>query len=654
MADVQSLRNGLGVVFVALVVTACSASEGETCGDTPECSTGLSCHQGLCRDPATFCRQSEAHKARCERDGLCKLMAEICAAGSEDDCQGSRRCQEHGHCTFAGGCCSRDGLCRSEEEDALTHVYRLSEPARRVAAIDTLNGLFDSSLAQDSGDRGGPHVAAVIEDIAKPLAKAYLQGDLPATSQTKALHLMAKCRHGDTRKALIEAVKTFKINDQAAGAHEAAIGAALVAIADLREQGAADPVFRLFTTLRASSRTAQVQGFSHALRKAVMALVTPAWEDRLIHMIGQPVAPHSDIKRWQDEVFWQITAARALGQLGSPKALEPLMKIVLSPLREDIAPAAIEALVMLGKPAAELATDVLSGDAQELVGYAAEQHRQAVAQSLAAALGRSADSQRITSAAIVLAHIGRADSTEAVLDALGKTDAIGKGRIAVHLPKLPPSAEVLDAFKATYEQSPLDLSISAQHHGVAALIRVIPEFLDPSLTPWLIERAAGLAGNDTANAPFRDPALAVAMQLMTNDQAGEVHKLGELITPEKWQGDHRLAVRLLSTCEQKVDCYLQQLREATPKDKGSFKLLKAATMAGLLAKPKDRPAILKALTIAPSPTLRRVLATALDRLSPRGDAPLAKQLEQTLRKLSAIDDPFLSAVVGRLRARVDG
>ncbi|RLB54554.1 MAG: hypothetical protein DRI90_20145, partial [Deltaproteobacteria bacterium] len=140
MADVQSLRNGLGVVFVALVVTACSASEGETCGDTPECSTGLSCHQGLCRDPATFCRQSEAHKARCERDGLCKLMAEICAAGSEDDCQGSRRCQEHGHCTFAGGCCSRDGLCRSEEEDALTHVYRLSEPARRVAAIDTLNG----------------------------------------------------------------------------------------------------------------------------------------------------------------------------------------------------------------------------------------------------------------------------------------------------------------------------------------------------------------------------------------------------------------------------------------------------------------------------------------------------------------------------------
>jgi hypothetical protein len=654
MADVESLRNVLLVLLGALVVAACSASEGEACRETPECSEGLTCHQDRCRDPATFCRQSDTHKQGCERDGLCKLMADICAAGSEDDCKSSKRCQDHGHCTFAGGCCSRDGICRSEEEEPLTHVYRLSEPERRVAAIDALDRLFESSLAQDSGDRNGPHVATIIQDIAKPLAAAYLKKDLPATSQAKALHLMAKCRHADTSEALIDAVKGFKINDQAAGAHEASVGAALVAIAVLREPGAADSVFRLFTTLRASSRTAQVQGFSHALRKAVMALVTPAWEDRLIHMIGQPVAPHSDIKRWRDEVFWQITAARALGKLRSRKAVEPLMKIVLSPLREDIVPGAVEALVLLGKPAAELATDVISGEARELVTYAAEQHRLASTQELAAATGQSADNRRITTAAVVLANIGRADSTETVLEALEQVDAIGKGRIALHLPKLPPSAEVLEAFKATYEQSPLDLSISAQHHGVAALIRVIPDFLDPSVTPWLIERAASLAGNDTASAPFREPALAVAMQLMTNDQAGDVHKLGELITPEKWEGDHRLAVRLLSTCEKKIDCYLQQLRKAAPKDKDSFKLLKAATMASLWAKPQDRPAILKALTIAPSPTLRRVLATALDRLSPQGDAALAGQLEQALRKLGAIDDPFLSAVVGRLRARIDG
>ncbi|MBW2454885.1 MAG: hypothetical protein JRI68_10255 [Deltaproteobacteria bacterium] len=650
------MRTGLGVVLLGtLWLVACSASEGELCNESPDCSSGLTCHKGECRDPNTFCRTDDNHKAQCERDGLCQLMADVCAAGSEEDCKSSKRCKEHGHCAFAGGCCSRDGVCRSDEEDPLTHIYRLAQPEQRAKAIDALDRLFNSSLVQDSGDRGGPHVAPVIADIAKPLSEAYLKGDLEPASRAKALHLLAKCRHADTAPALVAAVKDFKGNEQTPGGYEVALGATLVALADLRVEAAGDHVFRLFTSLRASSRTAQIKGLSHAVRKAVMALVNPAWEDRLIHMIGQPVAPHGDIKRWRDEVFWQVAAARALGKLGSQKAVEPLMKIVLSPQREDIAPAAIEALVMLGKPSAELAAAVISGEAEELVSYGAEQHREARAQSLAAVTGRSADALRLTGAAIVLANVGRADATETVLDALAKTDPVGKGRIALHLAKLPHSDELVEAFRATYEQSPLDLSISAQHHGVAALIWVVPDFLDPTLTPWIVERAMALTGNDTENAPFREPALAVAMRQMTDDQTAKVHELGQLVTPEKWQSDHRLAVQLLGTCEKKLQCYLDQLRaKGSAGTKDSFKLLKAVTMAGLLAKPEDKPALLKALTIAPTPALRRALGVTLDRLSPKGDAALAKQLDQTLRKLGLIDDPILSAVVGRLRARVDG
>jgi len=647
---------GLGAVLgCALVLAACSASEGELCNETPECSSGLTCHRGVCRDPDKFCRTDEKHKERCERDGLCKLMADVCAAGSEDDCKRSARCKDHGHCTFAGGCCSRDGVCRSDEEDPLTHVYRLAEPAQRPAAIATLERLFDSSLVQDAGDRAGPHVGPVIADIVGPLTQAYLKGDLGPATRAKALHLLAKCRHADAGPALIAAVKDFKVDDRAPGASEVAVAAALVAIADVRLEAAADPVFRLFTSLRASSRTAQVKGFSHAVRKAVMALVNPAWEDRLIHMIGQPVAPHGDIKRWRDEVFWQVTAARALGKLGSQKAAEPLMKIVLSPQREDVQPAAIEALVLLGKPAAELAAAVISGEAEELVAYGAEQHREAIAQSLSGATGRSADALRLTGAAIVLANVGRADATEAVLDTLGKADPVGKGRIALHLAKLPRSEELLEAFRTTYERSPLDLTISAQHHGVASLIWVVPDFLEPELTPWIVDRAIQLTGNDTENAPFREPALAVAMRLMTDEQTAKVHELGELVTQEKWQGDHRLAVQLLGSCEKKMQCYLDQLRSpGAAEAKNAFKLQKAVTMAGLLAKPADKPALLKALGIAPSPALRRALGVALDRLSPEGDAPLAEQLDQLMRKRGLIDDPILSGIVGRLRARVDG
>ncbi len=650
------MGTGLGVVLLgALSLVGCSGSEGELCDESPDCSSELTCHKGVCRDPNTFCRTDDKHRPGCERDGLCKLTAEVCAAGSEEDCNSSKRCKEHGHCTFAGGCCSRDGVCRSVEEDPLTHVYRFAQPELRAEAIDTLGRLFDSSLAQDAGDRSGPHVAPIIADIVKPLTAAYLAGDLDLATRAKALQLLANCRHADAAPALVAAVKDFKGNDQAPGALEVALGATLVAIADLRVEAAADHVFRLFTSMRASSRTAQVKGLSHALRKAVMALVSPAWEDRLIHIIGQPVAPQGDINRWRDEVFWQVTAARALGKLASKKAAEPLMKIVLSPQREDIAPAAIEALVMLGKPAADLATAVINGEAQELVAYGAEQHREAVAESLAAVTGRSADALRLTGAAIVLANVGRADATETVLDALAKADPIGKGRIALQLAKLPRADELVEAFRTTYEQSPLDLPISTQHHGVSALIWVVPDFLDPRLTPWLVERAMALSGNDTENAPFREPALAVAMRQMTDDQTAKVHELGQLVTPEKWQGDHRLAVQLLGTCEQKLQCYLDQLRsKGAGEAKNSFKLLKAVTMAGQLARPEDKPALLKALTIAPTPELRRALGVAIDRLSPKGDAAMAEKLDQTLRKLGLIDDPILSAVVGRLRARVDG
>ena len=49
----------------------------------------------------------------------------------------------------------------------------------------------------------------------------------------------------------------------------------------------------------------------------------------------------------RDEVYWQTTAAELLGILKAQNAVKPLIKCVISPLKADIAPTAINALIKI-------------------------------------------------------------------------------------------------------------------------------------------------------------------------------------------------------------------------------------------------------------------------------------------------------------------
>jgi hypothetical protein len=628
------VRLVLWVVVCALA--GCKAGEGEPCKG--ECAGSLVCHDGHCRDPQTFCKGDE----RCARDGLCSLVEGACAASTQAECDASQRCKEHGHCKFEHGCCSRDGLCRSPEEDPITHAFRLADPARRKAALDKLEVLYRSELVRDGGDRHGKHVRAIAADIARPLARLVADASVPAAERTAALLLLAKGRHEDAAPALVAAVRDYRPGSD----FDPAMPEVLSAIAELRPEEAREPVLALFESLEVGTRPGEQ--LAHPLSNAVAALAHPGWEAALVKRLERPMAPQADTKAWQNERHWQRTAARALGRLGSKKAIEALTAVVLSPSKEDIAAEAIEALVLIGKPAADTASAVLRGEHAALVTYAKEQHKAALEAEVVEldVPIADADKYRTAAAAVVLAHIGRSDAIPLVLGALDKSDAVGQARITLALVHLPHEPKVLDAFKKAYGSLPLDVPISREDAGIDVLAERAPFFFQNAWVPWLVDRAVGWKGTDTDLAPFRDAALAAAISLMKADQSADIDRLTALVSADKYEKDYAAAKTLVSSCKE-LGCYLDAARKA--EDAAGAR--KAAVMAGTLAKESDRRALAEAIVKSRSPVARRILAAALDHLLPGGDAALATELQRRLSDAGRFDETPLVEIVGRLRAR---
>ncbi|MBW2529471.1 MAG: hypothetical protein JRI23_35165, partial [Deltaproteobacteria bacterium] len=637
------------LILGAVGLCGCKADRGEPCGAPEDCSSGLVCHQSTCRDPAKYCREDSALAPRCARDGACQLIGDRCVPGSKEDCAASSRCQKHGRCNFVDDCCTRADFCPHADEDPLTHLDRLSDPTTRDAALAKLSSLVESAVAQDKGDRGGPHAGPLLAELAAPLAELAVTTKLPVASQAKLLRLLAATRHPDSVKGLVAALTTHKLDGQPATPVDSAMSQVLAAVADLKPPAARQPVFRLYKSLNIRWKKASVEGFASNLERAVMALAESSWEKELIAMLQSPVRPKADLNVWLQERYRQRIAARVLGAMRSPAAIEPLLQVVLSPQKADIAPAAMDALTRIGKPAAAAAEGALEGTHEGLTAHARKQHELSQAQDLGVVTGRGADPLRVQVAAVTLAHIGRADGVEPVVAALDQTDLVGQGTIAEALPLLPHGEQVTESFKKIFETAPLDLTISASHQGIAALLDAMPILFDPQLVPWIVDQALGWPGTDTALAGFRESALTTALLLTNLGGLADVDRLTELITPEKYEKRYAACRQLLEGCKDDLGCYLKSVGAETAQGKPSFAALKAATMAGVVADPGGKASIAAALPKAQAIEVRRILAHALVHLSPAGDAALATQLTESLDARS-LTDPVVGGAVARLRA----
>lgn len=556
----------------------------------------------------------------------------------------------------------------ADENDPQTHVKRLNDPVTRSAAVSRLVTFFEDAMSKDNKDRNGPNVTKLLDQIIEPMTKACTSGDLDDKTQSKLIRFMYDARDKRGADCIVKALKEYKVDSTEEDVRWAARAAGA-----LKLQAASAPLFEVFVKLRPSKPKAST--IYRDVHDALIELNDKSWEPRLIDLLNRPIADRKDGAVLKDEAFWQITAAEILGNLKSAAAVKPLIKAVLSPIKADIAPTAVNALIKIGKPSVQPVVDLMnSADATKDLQEYSEQENLKAAQGpdgkVQPAAQKSAKTAHVGAAAIILGTIGREEGAAPMVAALGKVDDLSRAIIARELTKLPKSDATVKAFQETYEKTPLDLSIPPGINARESLLEASGNFFDASFVPWMIKAALSAKGDASDLEGLKQATLVTATKLMKADQVADVERQlydlkvtgpdGKPTTLGKGlEAEFKLAKELLKACGDKAECYIAKLAEPASNDeKTQFQGIKAAYMVGVLGGESAKPKILEQMPKITHPAPRFVIASVLDAFSPKGDPAVAEKLQKTLDEAEASKDSNkisanapLKTVLYRLGAR---
>lgn len=496
-------------------------------------------------------------------------------------------------------------------------VNALKDPAKRATAVKRLWQLWEDALTKDDKDRSGPTAKALRDAISMPLERLCLDPAVETPTRTSIVKLVA-----DLRDPRTEACFRKTLEDYAPDKTEEEVQAVLRAVAALQLKSLAPQVMKVFTTVQFTRPKAML--LKTEIANAVMAVVGPTQEAELVKLLDAPM-PSPDQEAGRNQAFWQIVAARALGELKSEKAVRPLMKAILTPGKGPIATTALVSLVKIGKPSIAPAEKLLRGDDAELAAYAKEQK-----------------SPHVQMAAQILAALGSESSTAPLIAALEQAkDAPTRVIVAVALTQLPRSAASVAAFKKTFEAMKYDAD-TPTGDAKEVMASAASDFFDSSFASYLVKTTTDAASKQAKAAEVdaaRVAALISAIKLTTPAQLAEVERLAAL--PPRDRGGaldpttigHSLsqelaqARALLAACKEDVPCYLAALaHEGNQKKDRQFTAIKAAFMIGSLGRDSDRAKIVEALPRLTNDAARFSALKALLALAPKGDLAAADAL----------------------------
>lgn len=553
----------------------------------------------------------------------------------------------------------------ADENDPETHVKRLSDPATRSAAVNRLIQFFEDAMTRDNKDRNGPTVKPLLDKIVEPMNNLCTSGDLEAATNSKLIKFLSDTRDPRAEGCIVKALKDYKPDST-----EEDVRWASRAVGAMKLKAAAGPLLDVFKKLHPSKPKAST--IYRDVHDAMLDLADPSWEGELINALGHPINDRKNAAVLKDEAFWQITSAEILGILKSEKAVKPLIKEVLSPMKADVAATAVNALIKIGKPAEAPALALLKSEDKDLMEYSK-------AENLKAAVGpdgkvskdaeKTAEKAHVGAAAIILATIGRDEAAPALIDAMNSADDLSRAIIARELTKLPKTPDTVKAFQAAYEKTPLSLDIPPGDGAKEALLEASTSFFDASFVPWIVKTAKEAKGEDSDVEPVREASLLAAAKLMTKDQIPVVDELynlkingadGKPTTLGKgFEKEYKIAQDVLGACGDKVECYLAKVADPASQDqKTQFQGIKSAYMLGVLGNADVRTKIIGEMPKISNAAVRFVSVSVIDYLSPKGDKAIADSLQKIVDEAEASKDaskiagnaPF-KTIIYRLNAR---
>lgn len=593
----------------------------------------------------------------------------------------------------------------ADENDPMTHVDRLKDPATRPGAVNRLVQFFEDAMTRDDKNREGPTVKPMLDKIVKPMNEVCVAGDLDERTNSKLIKFMSDARHADGEPCLVKALKDYKPD-----ATEEDIRWAARAVGAMKLKTGAGPLIDVFLKMRPSKPKAGAM--YRDVYDAMVALQDPSWEGQLVGILDKPVSDPKKREALVDEVqWWTLTAAKVLGDMKSQKAVPGLLKVMLTPAKADAQATTILGLVKIGKGSTGAAIALLKGENKELAEYAKLEALKGFGDKPNAEQIKTATNAYVATAALVLATIGRDESAPPLLAALEKADDVSRAIIARELTKVPKTPEIIKAFQTAYEKTSTSQSIPPGQGAREALLEAVGSFYDPALVPWIIKTAQDMKGEEDNLGPIRESSLITAAKLMTADQIDIVDKLysakpaaealkkmnenmeedikaaKERLTKAKddkeketinnelkaldeqkkgvktfgsgMAKEWKLAKDLLKACNNNVDCYLAKVVEpASQAEDTQFQGIKCMYMIGAYGTPDVRQKLIDILPKLKNAALRFMVSGLVDYFSPKGDPAIAQKLQAIVDEAEAKKDAQMMAanapfktVIYRLNAR---
>ncbi|HTQ07663.1 MAG TPA: hypothetical protein VMI54_27590, partial [Polyangiaceae bacterium] len=542
-------------------------------------------------------------------------------------------------------------------------VEKLDDPSWRAKSVNRLVQFYEDTVSRKNNDAKAPEVLDLVNKTVDPLTKLYVDqyDNLDSKTRVELIKLLADYRDKRTEPALKKAFDMF-VKLPKTSRDETDIKWASRAEEDLQLESLDMPMLEAFRKLRTSSMLGGVayrdMADSLVAQPPNKALVGP-----LIQMIEVQVTPPNDKDKssfddWKDQIVWQDTAAKVLGKIGDPSAVEPLIKVMLDPAKgttefTTVQITSVLALVKIGKPAADAAAKLLKSDYEKLQTFELRRIREVSGSD-------EKGKPWVQTAAIILGTIGRQDSIPVMVEAMkNEKDDATKAIIARELTKIPATPESIEAFKDAFTSIPLSTELPSGGGAIDALIEAASRFCDPSLASWFVETAAKMKGDADDRKAAQAAMTVTALKLVKADGLPEVKTAVDKYGTDLEKGLYKQVDKALSACKDDVNCYIGLMKDPNNQSvENQFIGIKAGYMVAILGNEAARDKLVDSLGSIPNAGLRFVASQAIDKLSPKGSKSAADKLNTIIttnakspdRDKSA-GDSSLKEVMYRLYAR---
>jgi hypothetical protein len=506
----------------------------------------------------------------------------------------------------------------ADENDPKTWAKRLDDPAQRAPAVKRLDQFFNDAMsnASSANKREDPKVKEVLDDSVEALSKTYITGGLDEKTRKDLIKLLGDMGDPRASSAYAKAFKDFEPGKNDDDVKYAAQGTTRLAQSNqATDQGLVDALWDCFAKFQPSKNNKSIN-LVKDLQNAVMVVKSPSYGPKAVEKLTAPVTDPKDPAQGMDQIqFWQLTAARLIGELKYTAGVKPLVKVLMTPTKGDLIFPVRLALTRMPKEAEPVLITALKGTDPEL-------------QALA---DKYPDKAYIPRIAEPLAYISRPAGRDAILEALDKADNDSNRTVlATELTHFPSDPKIVKAYVDAYNKVPANSAIGllGGGNGHAIIAQSAANLFDPSLTDWLLKETASAKGEAADAMP--PAALQAAIKLMNNSQEKSVGDAVNKISGQAIEKDmFKSASAVLDKCKQDATCYVGVLDTPVPSTPPAAKMghVKAAWMAAIYGNQATKQDLVGKVDKVKDGSVRLAMVEAIDHLSPQGDAANADKLE---------------------------